>query len=385
MDNEKKKAEFEEQAKKLISEDNCEELFRIALEITELCPQYADGYVYLGIAKGNLGDYESAINYCTKAINVNPTSELAYISRAVAQGNIGNLQSAINDYTEALKIKENKDYYVDRGVAKAELGDRKGAIEDFDNALKLDHNHIQAIHNKGVAQATESVEKQKEETIKRIDEEYKKQITDHKNQLAASQKKQEETIKKINEEHEQKLAASQKEHEEQFKNRENELLDAIHYKNEKEKYEKKFDAYSNKKFWAMLLLILIVLVVSATLVIYLLYLIFFNNDELKILLFFPTLAIASLFLFPFIWLIRNINHDRSRCWAMSEDMHTKWILTLSIRYPGISEETREKLLLQFLEHLNNSNTPNIILSKDVGSKSDFNSMVKNFINQKDKE
>ncbi len=397
MDNEKKWLKFEAIAKKLISEDNWYELFRIANEVIELYPEYAAGYVYRGIAKGNSGDFQGAIKDCAIAINIDPKSDFAYISRGVTKGNLGDFQGAINDYTEALKINAYEDYYVDRGVALAELGDRKGAIEDFDKALKLNPNHIQAIHNKGVAQAIEASEKQREETIKQLDEEYKKQI-------AASQKKQEETIKKFNEEYkkqianyEQQIAASQKKqdetikelnenYEEQLENREKELLDAYHYRNEKEKYEWRSSYYNKIKNVTMFFFTSFVLAVAYMLVVYLKYLISSIGNGWTFLLFFSGLAIASLSLFPFIWIIRNINHDRNRCWALSEDMHTKWILlTLSVRYPGISEEIRNKLPLQFFEHLSNSNTPNIILSKDVGDKSDFNSMVKNFIHQKNKE
>ena len=217
--------------------------------------------------------------------------------------------------------------------------------------MKINPNNIKAIHNRGAAHA-----------------------------LIESQKEQEKTIKKLNEDYEKQLAASQ----EQLKKTKKELFQAEHYEREKTEYKRQFVSYSKNKRWAMLLLIVIVLMIAVTLVIHLRDLIS-SGDEWKIFLFFPALAIASLCLFPFIWLIRNIEHDRSRYWAMSEDMHTKWIFILSIHHPNIPKEKREKILLQFLEHLNNSNTPNIILSKDIGDKSDFSSMAKNFIPHKDKE
>ncbi len=309
-------------------------------------PKNDCAYINRGVAKSKLGDPQDAINDYNKALEINPNSDRAYANRGVAKSKLGDPQSAINDYNKTLEINPSSDHaYANRGVAKSKLGDFQGAIDDFDEALEINPNNTQAIHHRGVAQAFIESQKQKEETFIEIKKGFDKQLKDT----------------------------------------ENELFQATHYKNEKKKYEIQFKSYSKKKLCAMFCLMVFVSIIVAMLSLYLYYLTSCGSNEWKILLFFPSLAIASLSLFPFIWHIRNIEHDRSRYWAMSEDMHTKWMFTLSIRHLGISEETREKLLLKFLEHLNNSNTPNIILSKDVGDKSDFSSVIKNFGHQKDSE
>ncbi len=295
-------------------------------------------------------NWEELLSVSSEVIKLAPEDDKGYTYHGIAKGNLGDHNSTINDCNKAIEINpKSQGAYVTRGIAKGNLGDHKGAIEDFDKALEIDPYYTQAIHNRGASQA-----------------------------FVVSQKEQEKTIKELNEKYEEQLKA-------QFKDTGNELFHANHYKNEKEKYENQFDNYSNKKRWAMCLLIVIVLIIACALAIYLYYLISYKSNEWKLLSFFPALAIVSLSLFPLIWLIRNIEHDRIRCWAMGEDMHTKWIFILSIRHPSIPEEKREKILLQFLEHLNNSNTPNIILSKDIGDKNDLISMAKNFILKKNKE
>ncbi len=427
MDNEKKLLELQQRAENLLLGENWEELFRVSSEIIKLAPEYDkgyiyrgatqiqlstfqgaiddcnkaieinhkndDGYFYLGVAKIKLGDFQGAFDDCSKAIEINPKNVRAYVNRGIAKertsdfqgaiddynkaleldpdndkayanrgiakGNLGDNQDAIKDFNKALEINcDNIEAYFNRGVAQSKLGDNQGAIKYFEEVLKRDPHHIQAIHGMGVAHTLIKSQKEQEKTMKKLNEEYNNQFAEHEKQLAASQKEQEETIKKLNEKYEKQLKM-------QAEDTNYELFHANHYKSEKEKYEKKSNRYHYIKYCVIFILILFAVWISDMLVNHLRNLIS-STDEWNISSFYPALAIASLFLFPFIWLIRNIEHDRSRYWAMSEDMHTKWIFILSIRHPNIPEEKREKILLQFLEHLNNSNTPNIILSKDIG-------------------
>ncbi len=413
MDNEKKLLELHQKSNQLILEKKWDEVLSVSSEIIKLAPEDDVSYVDQCVAKIGLSDFQGAIDDCSKAIEINPKNARAYVNRGIAKertsdfqgaiddydkaleidhfnsdktytnrgiakGNLGDNQDAIKDFNKALEIDcDNIEAYFNRGVAKSKLGNNQGAIKDFEEVLKRNPHHIQTIHGMGVAHTLIESKKEQEKTMKKLNEEYNNQLAEHEKQLAASQKEQEEAIKKLNEKYEEQLKT-------RVEDTDKELFHAKHYKNEKEQYEKKSNFYRHIKYLAISLLMLFVLLISDRLFNHLLNLIS-STDKWNALSFFPAMAIVSLLLFPFIWFIRNIEHDRSRYWAMSEDMHTKWIFILSIHHPNIPKEKREKILLQFLEHLNNSNTPNIILSKDVGDKNDLNSMAKNLIPQKDKE
>ncbi len=319
MDN-NKLSELLAQAEKLLSEKNWEDLLSVSSEAIKLAPKNDLVYVYCGIAKGELGDIQGAINDCDKALKINPENDRAYVNRGAAKGESGDIQGAINDCDKALKINpKNSNAYVIRGIAKRELDRFNEAIIDFDRALDINPDNTQALFNKNIV------------------------------------------LEYINPTH------------------------TDYYLSEKNKLENQFEYYNNKKIEQMRLLISIVQILVCFLLAYLCYLVFYKNSEWSPLSFFPALAIVSLSLFPLIWSIRNTEHDRSRYWAMKEDMHTKWIFAVSIERTDLLNERRTKLLLHFLEHLNNSNTPNIILSKNVSGKNDFNSMAKNFIHQTDDE
>ena len=50
------------------------------------------------------GDYNKAIEYCTKAIEINPRSSKAYNNRGIAWNNNGYFEKAIDDYIKAVEI-----------------------------------------------------------------------------------------------------------------------------------------------------------------------------------------------------------------------------------------------------------------------------------------
>ena len=325
-----------------------------------------------------------------KALEINPKNDHAYFNRGVAKSKLGDPQGEMDDYNKVLEINPKNDHaYVNRGITKEVLGDFQGAIDDFNKALKINPNNTKAIHNKSAAQALIESKEQQDKTTKELNAKLKKQFTDHEKQLAASQKEQEKTIKKLNEEYEKKLAASQKEQEKQWADHNEQLQHANRYEKLVEIYQGKFDFLSKQKEEAMEKIKNMVILSLVILTVYLLFIL--TTNKIILLSFLPALTMASLYLFPQIWSMRNIERDRSRYWALREDAYTKWILTLSAHRLStdqlpISEEFRGKLLLKLFEHHNNSNTPNIILNQHGESgKSDINNIVRNFTSQKDEE
>ena len=90
------------------------------------------------------GDYRSAIEEFTKAIELDPMNATYYGSRARAHIRAEIFYKAINDYTEALALEpDNAEFNLGRAVAYVYRGDSIKAIADLEKVLELAPDHPQ--------------------------------------------------------------------------------------------------------------------------------------------------------------------------------------------------------------------------------------------------
>lgn len=100
------------------------------------------------------GDYKSAVDYCTRAIDSGELSDpdmiAALINRGVASKSMGNYESAVKDYTSALRIAP-KDalLYQNRANALREMGDYEAARDDIEMSIELDPKSAGAWYVRG--------------------------------------------------------------------------------------------------------------------------------------------------------------------------------------------------------------------------------------------
>ena len=82
-----------------------------------------------------LGQYQTAINDYTKAIQLDPDYANAYINRGSAYSSLSKNQDAINDYTKAIQIGGSNDAvaYNNRGIRYRALG--QYALSDADETM----------------------------------------------------------------------------------------------------------------------------------------------------------------------------------------------------------------------------------------------------------
>ena len=115
-------------------------------------PNNADTYYNLGVAYDMKNDVKHAFKNYTKAIQLNPELANAYVNRGNAYNNKGRLNLAINDLNKAIQINPNNaKAYTNLGKSYGKKGQLDRAIKNFRKAIQLDPNLAEAYNNLGLA------------------------------------------------------------------------------------------------------------------------------------------------------------------------------------------------------------------------------------------
>ena len=123
-------------------------------EAIRLNPGLAEAHLNRGRARHYKSDLEAAIKDYNKAIRLNPDYALAYYNRGIARGDEGDLAGAIKDYNEVIRL--SPDYalaYYNRGIARSDKGDLAGAIKDYNEVIRLNPDYADAYNNRGIARS----------------------------------------------------------------------------------------------------------------------------------------------------------------------------------------------------------------------------------------
>ncbi len=86
-------------------------------------------------------NYEAAISYLTKSIQMDPNPPKTYRSRADAYMKLERFEAAIVDYTKALEVEPTTFMYYERGRAKMHLGRSEEALADARAALEIEEDY----------------------------------------------------------------------------------------------------------------------------------------------------------------------------------------------------------------------------------------------------
>jgi len=96
-----------------------------------------------GYSAFNANDFDQAILYYTKHLNLFPNDANAYMKRSYAKKELENFEGSIKDIDLAIKISiaqgdDNKELswlYLERGILKYNLNDYNGAVEDYNKNI----------------------------------------------------------------------------------------------------------------------------------------------------------------------------------------------------------------------------------------------------------
>ena len=121
-------------------------------KVTELNPNYADGYSNLAVTLQEQGKLDEAIASYNKALALKPDYADAYNKMGNALKVQGKLDEAIASYQKALSLKPNyANAYYNIGAALHEQGKLDEAIASYNKALSLKPDYAQAYNNMGNA------------------------------------------------------------------------------------------------------------------------------------------------------------------------------------------------------------------------------------------
>ena len=122
-------------------------LFSHAIEVTQNNPM---AYNNLGVAYGNLGRHQEAMESCKQAVLMKPDYAEAYHNLCVAYGNLGRYQEAMEACKQAILIKPDYvEAYYKLGIAYSKLGRYPEALEAFNRVMKLKPDDAKIYLNLG--------------------------------------------------------------------------------------------------------------------------------------------------------------------------------------------------------------------------------------------
>src|SRR4029453_3896390 len=102
-------------------------------------PRAAKPYIHSGIIHSRSSEWNAAIDELTRAIGIDPKSQIAYAARGVANAEIGKYQDAIDDITTALALgPADAQMFYNRGCTYNDLGQYRNAIEDMTKVISLE-------------------------------------------------------------------------------------------------------------------------------------------------------------------------------------------------------------------------------------------------------
>jgi tetratricopeptide (TPR) repeat protein len=121
-------------------------------ETTAVDPNYTLAWKRLGAIFFVAGDFRTAIDNYTRAVDSNPLDEDNFLQRGNAQLALGNNSEAIHDFDLTLALDaENADAYFNRASARFASGDPYDAVKDFSMVIDRRPEERDAWLNRGIS------------------------------------------------------------------------------------------------------------------------------------------------------------------------------------------------------------------------------------------
>jgi protein O-GlcNAc transferase len=132
--------------------DRVDEASKAFEKVTELNPNYPDGFNNFGVTLTEQGKNDEALEAFHQAIKIKPDYAEAYMNMGNALTKKGEVDAAIESFKNAIKIKP--DYhqaYSNLGAALIDKDDPDTAIDNCKQAIKIKSDYAEALNNLGNA------------------------------------------------------------------------------------------------------------------------------------------------------------------------------------------------------------------------------------------
>lgn len=112
-------------------------------------------FIIIGVAYERNGQHLKAISYFTKAIELDPSDDVAYYNRGISHGKMGLHILAISDFTSAIELSpRDVTIYFNRAISYKKMGRYKEAVDRFTEAINLDPEYARAYLNRAAVYLT---------------------------------------------------------------------------------------------------------------------------------------------------------------------------------------------------------------------------------------
>lgn len=123
-----------------------------AIEATPVRNLVSEAYRLRGKAAFDSKDYQKTVEYCNKALALNPDQAWTHNERGAALSFLNKFDEAIKEYDTALRLNPKiPRAYRNRASAYYHKGDYNKAVEDCSAAIKLDPTYITAYQTRKLA------------------------------------------------------------------------------------------------------------------------------------------------------------------------------------------------------------------------------------------
>lgn len=119
-------------------------------QVIKIRPFQAEPYLYRGIAKLQLGDYQGAELDIDDALMRNPFLPEAYYARGFTRMRLGRYLDAEKDFTKAIEFSpSSRHLLLSRMDARERFGDYTGALKDVESLLKMNPRAHELFYERG--------------------------------------------------------------------------------------------------------------------------------------------------------------------------------------------------------------------------------------------
>jgi tetratricopeptide (TPR) repeat protein len=115
-------------------------------------PRHVQALTYLGVIAFQEREFERALEWTARALEVDPHSAATHLMRGHALMQLGRSEEAIESYDCVIALKpDSADAYLHRGNALTQAGKNLAAVSSYDGALALRPNSAEIHNNRGNA------------------------------------------------------------------------------------------------------------------------------------------------------------------------------------------------------------------------------------------